>query len=84
MEWTLHRTTQVDSQTGRHDSETTFREKCGFTKDDLDGKMVLDVGVAGAPIARFGEPAEIETREYKVEVGGKLQVDALTEGQRSK
>jgi len=45
LEWTLNRTTQVDSQTGRDDSEVTFREKCGFTREDLDSKLVLDVGV---------------------------------------
>lgn len=45
LEWNLNRTTQVDSKTGRHDSAITFREKCGFTAEDLNNKLVLDVGV---------------------------------------
>ncbi|MBI4092928.1 MAG: methyltransferase domain-containing protein [Candidatus Kerfeldbacteria bacterium] len=45
LEWLRNRTTQIDSHTKRDDSEVTFRQKCGFRRADLDGKLVLDVGV---------------------------------------
>ena len=35
---------QLDSANGGHESEDTFREKTGFTPDELRGKLVLDVG----------------------------------------
>lgn len=63
FEWRVHRYTQVDSKTGRDDSEVTFREKCGFTAADLRGRMVLDVGVGSG---RFLEIA----RKYGGEVVG--------------
>lgn len=44
FEWNLHRTTQVDSQSGRTDSEDRFRQSMPFPLEDLKGKLVLDVG----------------------------------------
>lgn len=43
FEWTVHRRTQLDTETS-HESEATFSLKTGWTKQDLDGKVVLDVG----------------------------------------
>ncbi len=54
LEWTVNRTTQVDSQTRRDDSAVTFREKTGFTRNELAGRMTLDVGVG---TGRFAEIA---------------------------
>lgn len=54
FEWNTFQRTQVDSATKRSDSEITFREKTGFTKADIEGKRVLDVGVG---TGRFAEIA---------------------------
>jgi 2-polyprenyl-3-methyl-5-hydroxy-6-metoxy-1,4-benzoquinol methylase len=43
FEWNVHNLTQLDSETSS-ESEETFIEKTGFTKQDLEGKLVLDVG----------------------------------------
>jgi len=42
-EWTVHRTTQLDTDAQRL-SEATFIEKTGWTAEDIRGKMILDVG----------------------------------------
>lgn len=42
-EWTVHSTTQLDTDT-RNVSEATFREKTGWRPEDIKGKRVLDVG----------------------------------------
>jgi uncharacterized protein YbaR (Trm112 family) len=42
-EWTLHRTTQLDS-TRSTLSERTFTERTGWTPEDVCGRVVLDVG----------------------------------------
>ncbi len=42
-EWTVHRTTQLDSDV-QNVSEKTFAEKTGWTADDVRGKRVLDIG----------------------------------------
>ncbi|MEK6982258.1 MAG: methyltransferase domain-containing protein [Candidatus Micrarchaeota archaeon] len=44
MEWNTHKVTQLDSRTGRNESEETFKEVTGFNQKDLKGKLVLDVG----------------------------------------
>lgn len=44
FEWNTHQTTQLDSATRRKDSEISFKEKAGFTPDEVRGKLVLDVG----------------------------------------
>jgi uncharacterized protein YbaR (Trm112 family) len=43
-EWNRWNTVQIDSANGGHESEDTFREKTGFTAEELRGKLVLDVG----------------------------------------
>lgn len=54
FEWTVNRVTQLDSHTGRKDSEISFRQKSGFTPAELQGKTVLDIGVG---TGRFAEIA---------------------------
>lgn len=43
FQWTVHRRTQLDTETS-FESETDFSLKTGWSKQDLDGKIVLDVG----------------------------------------
>ncbi|HEX2679825.1 MAG TPA: class I SAM-dependent methyltransferase, partial [Candidatus Dormibacteraeota bacterium] len=43
FEWNLHNKTQLDTSS-KHESEDTFIEKTGFKREDLAGKLVLDVG----------------------------------------
>lgn len=43
FEWNLHNRTQLDNDNSK-ESEETFIEKTGFNRQDLDGKLVLDVG----------------------------------------
>lgn len=52
FEWSVHRTTQVDSQNGRSDSEDRFVQSLPFPLQDLKGKLVLDVGCG---TGRFAE-----------------------------
>jgi SAM-dependent methyltransferase len=42
-EWTLHRTTQLDSSQSSL-SERTFAERTGWTPEDVRGRIVLDIG----------------------------------------
>ncbi len=43
LEWNRHKKTQLDDTTSR-ESEETFRLKTGLRPDDVDDKLVLDVG----------------------------------------
>jgi SAM-dependent methyltransferase len=43
FEWNVHPTTQLD-HSGSNLSEITFREKTGFTPEEVKGKLILDVG----------------------------------------
>jgi len=52
-EWTVHRTTQLDTDV-RRVSEETFREKTGWSPELLRGKRVLDVGCG---MGRFSDVA---------------------------
>jgi SAM-dependent methyltransferase len=44
FQWNLHRTVQVDSLAGHHQSQRAFGIKTGFADEELNGKLVLDVG----------------------------------------
>ncbi len=54
FQWNTHRTTQVDSLAGHSESVNTFRTKTGLSGSELNGKLVLDVGVG---TGRFMEVA---------------------------
>ena len=43
-QWTIHRTTQVDSIAGHSESKQAFSVKTGLARQDLQGRLVLDVG----------------------------------------
>jgi 2-polyprenyl-3-methyl-5-hydroxy-6-metoxy-1,4-benzoquinol methylase len=55
FEWQLHCRTQLDNE-GSRESESAFRDKTGFTPQELKGKLVLDVGCG------MGRFAEVATR----------------------
>ena len=44
FEWSIHTQTQLDSLSGLNESETMFYQKTGINLEDLEGKLVLDVG----------------------------------------
>ena len=52
-EWTLHSDTQLDTG-GRIESEAAFVAKTGWGREDLEGKLVLDVGCG---MGRFSDVA---------------------------
>jgi SAM-dependent methyltransferase len=53
FQWHKYARTQLDSA-DNHDSEIAFRERTGFTPDELRGKLVLDVGCG---MGRFADVA---------------------------
>ena len=55
FQWLKHDRTQLDDETSRR-SEVDFTEKTGLTREDLRGKLVLDVGCG------MGRYAEVVTR----------------------
>lgn len=50
FEWTLHASTQIDSEFSLRSWETFF-EKTGFEKEKLGGRRILDVGVGSGRFA---------------------------------
>jgi SAM-dependent methyltransferase len=55
FQWTIHARTQLDDGVS-HRSEIAFRQRTGFSPDDLAGKLVLDVGCG------MGRFADVATR----------------------
>lgn len=55
FQWKIHARTQLDDATS-HRSENEFRQKTGFSPEQLAGKLVLDVGCG------MGRFAEVATR----------------------
>jgi SAM-dependent methyltransferase len=55
FQWQRYHRTQLDTEQCR-ESESDFRQRTGFTPDDLKGKLVLDVGCG------MGRFAEVATR----------------------
>jgi SAM-dependent methyltransferase len=53
FQWHRHARTQLDGP-GRTESETVFRQRTGFIPEELQGKLVLDVGCG---MGRFAEVA---------------------------
>ena len=51
FEWNTHFNTQLDSARGGDSSEQQFRQKTGFTPEELRGKLVLDAGVGAGRYA---------------------------------
>ncbi|MFQ5867210.1 MAG: methyltransferase domain-containing protein [bacterium] len=60
FEWTIHKTTQLDSATGRSESKDTFVEKTGIELEKLRDKIVLD---AGCGMGRFMEVVQPYAKE---------------------
>jgi SAM-dependent methyltransferase len=71
-EWQRFRTTQLDSQTGRHDTRDRLQASLNFPLPDLRGKLVLDVGCG---VGRFGEIVHANGGTY-VGVDYSLAIDA--------
>ncbi len=55
FQWRVFARTQLDSQQSRR-SEADFRRRTGFRPEDLDGKIILDVGCG---MGRFAEVATL-------------------------
>lgn len=72
FEWNVHRTTQLDSATGKRDSVDRFAESLGFPLAELRGKRVLDIGCG---TGRFAEIA-LHNGATVVGVDLSLAVDA--------
>lgn len=54
FEWRRHSGTQLDSVSGTTRSRDTFAEKTGLCRSELEGRLILDVGVGAG---RFAEVA---------------------------
>jgi len=69
FQWQLYARTQMDTEQSRR-SEAAFRKRTGFCPDDLQGKLVLDVGCG------MGRFAEVATRWGARVVGVDLSLAA--------
>ena len=69
FEWQVHCRTQLDNESSR-ESESAFRDKTGFTPQELKGKLVLDVGCG------MGRFADVATRWGAQVVGVDLSAAA--------
>jgi ubiquinone/menaquinone biosynthesis C-methylase UbiE len=71
-EWQQFARTQLDSQTGRHDTRDRLQASLNFPLEDLRGKTVLD---AGCGMGRFAEIVQQAGGEY-VGMDYSLAIDA--------
>jgi SAM-dependent methyltransferase len=79
FQWLTFRKTQLDTD-GNRASESAFRDRTGFSPEDLAGKLVLDVGCG------MGRFAEVATRWGATVVGIDLNraVEAARENLRDR
>ena len=70
FQWQIYSRTQLDTEQCR-ESESEFRKRTGFTPEELQGKIVLDVGCG------MGRFAEVATRWGARVVGVDLSAAAL-------
>lgn len=75
MQWNMYRRTQLDSHTGRPISADRFRTFTGWTTDEMQGDLVLDVGCGAG---RFAEIA-VATGAHVVAVDYSNAIDAARE-----
>jgi len=79
FEWHRYARTQLDHE-GSHMSEISFREKTGFSPEEIRGKLVLDVGCG---TGRFAEVASrFGARVVGVDLSSAAEVAARNLGDR--
>ncbi len=71
FEWNTHKTTQLDSKSGSTSSEEMFKVKTGLTREQVEGKLVLDAGVGAGRftdvVSRWGANVVSIDLSYAVE-----------------
>jgi SAM-dependent methyltransferase len=81
FEWTRHRRTQLDSSSGRTDSHDTFAKKVGLGRAEIEGRLVLDVGVGSG---RFAEvAADLGARVVGIDLSRAVDAAAENLGDRA-
>lgn len=80
-EWTRHRDTQIDSRSGLTASRDTFAAKAGLGPDELDGRLVLDVGVGSGRFAEIA--ADHGARVVGVDLSRAVEAAAENLGDRA-
>ena len=79
FEWNTHSNTQLDAFRGDDSSEQQFRLKTAFTKQELQGKLVLDAGVGAGRysdiVSRWGADVVGVDLSYAVEAAHRNFVD---------
>jgi SAM-dependent methyltransferase len=73
FEWTRWSRVQLDGANGTTESEQTFVEKTGFTRPNLDGKVVLD---GGCGAGRFLDVASRWNAKMAVGIDFSFAIDA--------
>jgi SAM-dependent methyltransferase len=81
FEWHRHAKTQLDSASGTTRSEASFRAKTALGRPELEGALVLDVGVG---TGRFAEVALADgARVVGVDISRAAEVAAANIGKRA-
>jgi SAM-dependent methyltransferase len=80
-EWMRHRHTQVDSRSGLSASRDTFAAKVGLGRDELDSRLVLDVGVGSGRFAEIA--ADHGARVVGVDLSRAVEAAAENLGDRA-